>query len=45
MGQGLLPPADWGNLDIEMFMPPTGVITPSERLDCTPMIGWLIHQR
>ena len=29
MSQGSLPPADHGSLDIEMFAPPTGVVTPS----------------
>ena len=29
MSQGSLPPADCGSLDIEMFMPLTGVVTPS----------------
>ena len=27
--QGSLPPADHGSLDIEMFVPPTGAVTPS----------------
>ena len=29
MSQGSLPPADCGSLDIEMFAPPTGVVTPT----------------
>ena len=28
MSWGSLPPTDHGNLDIQMFMPPTGVVTP-----------------
>ena len=28
MSWGSLPPADHGSLDIEMFVPPTGVVTP-----------------
>ena len=29
MSQQSLPPADHGSLDIEMFVPPTGVVTPA----------------